>query len=151
SYADATLPDIFTPEELKGARRLVANNLKTSYFVGGANGKFLEQALPVEVQFAPVYAMTTLDYNQDGQLDLLLAGNQNQARLRFGKYDANYGVLLQGNGQGKFTYVPQAQAGLAIKGDVRSLLQLNNTLFFGLNQLPLKAFKINTGKIERPL
>ncbi|MGV3588208.1 MAG: FG-GAP repeat domain-containing protein, partial [Adhaeribacter sp.] len=143
SYADATLPDIFTPEELKGARRLVANNLKTSYFVGGANGKFLEQALPVEVQFAPVYAMTTLDYNQDGQQDLLLAGNQNQARLRFGKYDANYGVLLQGNGQGKFTYVPQAQAGLAIKGDVRSLLHLNNTLFFGINQLPLKAFKIS--------
>jgi hypothetical protein len=29
---------------------------------------------------------------------VLLAGNQNQARLRFGKADANYGVLLPGNG-----------------------------------------------------
>ncbi|WP_190277533.1 hypothetical protein, partial [Adhaeribacter rhizoryzae] len=74
---------------------------------------------------------------------LLLAGNQHQARLRFGRYDANYGVLLQGDGKGKFTYVPPGQAGLAIKGDVRSVLQLNNTLLFGLNQQPLKAFKIS--------
>ena len=35
SYADATLTDIFTEEELKGAGRLTANYFKTAYFESG--------------------------------------------------------------------------------------------------------------------
>jgi enediyne biosynthesis protein E4 len=143
SYADATLTDIFTPEELNGAGHLYSNNLRTSYFESDAQGKFREKSLPLEVQFAPVYAITTLDYNQDGKQDLLLGGNMNQARLRFGKYDANYGTLLKGNGKGQFTYVPQTQSGINIKGDVRSILNVNNTLLFGINQQPIKAYKVS--------
>jgi hypothetical protein len=148
SYADATLPDIFTAEERQGMKRLAANTLATTYFARSAGGKFVARALPVSAQVAPVYALTALDYNGDGRQDLLLAGNQNQARLRFGKYDASYGVLLQGDGQGQFTYVPQQRSGLAIKGDVRSILYLNNTLIFGVNQQGLKAYK-NNGKADK--
>ncbi|WP_161890178.1 VCBS repeat-containing protein [Pontibacter russatus] len=141
SYADATLQDIFTPEELNEAGHLSANYLQTAYFESNAQGKFQEKPLPVEVQFSPVYAMTTLDYNSDGNQDLLLGGNMSQARLRFGKYDANYGILLQGNGKGEFTYVPQARSGFQVKGDVRCILNVNNTLLFGINQQGLAAYK----------
>ncbi|WP_170252642.1 FG-GAP repeat domain-containing protein, partial [Adhaeribacter aerolatus] len=141
--ADATLKDIFTAAELQGAGHWSANNLQTSYFEGSADGKFKARTLPLEAQFSPVFAITTLDYNQDGKPDVLLAGNLNQARLRFGKYDANYGTLLQGNGAGGFTYVPQAQSGLAIKGDVRSILNIKNTLLFGINQQPIKAYRVS--------
>ncbi|RDC64330.1 VCBS repeat-containing protein [Adhaeribacter pallidiroseus] len=143
SYADATLQDIFTPEEMQGAKHLSANYLATAFFEMNATGKFVEKALPIEAQFAPVYAVTSLDYNHDGHLDLLLAGNNNQARLRFGKSDANYGTLLQGNGKGTFTYVPQTQSGLQVKGDVRSILSLKQVLLFGRNQQSVLAYKIN--------
>ncbi|RDV15402.1 RNA-binding protein [Pontibacter diazotrophicus] len=142
SYADATLRDIFTPEELAGAGHLTTNYLKTAYFESGTNGKFVEKPLPMEVQYSPVYAITTLDYNRDGNQDLLLGGNISQARLRFGKYDANYGILLQGNGKGEFTYIPQAKSGFKVNGDVRSILQVNNTLLFGINQQDVKAYKM---------
>ncbi|WP_347158405.1 VCBS repeat-containing protein [Pontibacter chitinilyticus] len=142
AYADATLHDIFTPQELKGAGHLSANYLKTAYFTGGAGGKFKEQVLPVEAQFSPVYAIQSIDYNHDGRPDLLLCGNIKQARLRFGKYDANYGVLLQGDDKGGFTYVPQNKSGLHLKGDVRSIVQVNNTLLFGINQGDVKAYKM---------
>jgi hypothetical protein len=33
SYADAGLKDIFTPEELQGAKKLLANCLSTSLFI----------------------------------------------------------------------------------------------------------------------
>lgn len=117
-----------------------ANWLGTSLFLSTKQGKFILQALPVEAQYAPVYTLSSLDYNRDGKPDLLLAGNQNQARLRFGKADANYGVLLQGDGQGQFTYIPQTKSGLQMKGDVRSVLHLNNTLLLGINQQPVKAY-----------
>ena len=141
SYADATLKDIFTEEELKGAKYLKANYLKTAYFESGKDGKFHEKTLPRQAQFSPVFTITPIDYDQDGHKDLLLCGNINQPRLRFGKYDANYGTLLKGDGKGNFTYIPQHISGFRVKGDVRSVVDLNNTLFFGINQQKVKAYK----------
>ena len=92
-------------------------------------------------QASPVYALSSLDYNNDGHPDLLLAGNLNQARLRFGKYDANYGLLLQGDGKGGFAPLSQQQSGFSLQGDVRSILNINNTLLFGLNQQQVRAYK----------
>ncbi|WP_128545988.1 VCBS repeat-containing protein [Larkinella soli] len=141
SYADATLKDIFTEEELKDAKRLEANYLKTAYFESTAGGKLREKTLPVEVQASPVFALATLDYDHDGRKDLLVGGNINRARLRFGKYDANYGMLLKGDGKGGFRYVPQRQSGFQIKGDVRSILPVGNTVWFGINQDRVQAYR----------
>jgi enediyne biosynthesis protein E4 len=142
SYADATLNDIFTKDELKGATHLEANTLKTTLFLSDANNKFIEKELPIEVQMSPVFTITTNDYDKDGKKDILLAGNITHARLKFGKYDANYGLLLRGDGQGSFSTVPQNQAGFRLQGDVRSALFLNNLVIFGINQERLKAYKM---------
>jgi len=141
SYADITLDKMFTTEELADAKQLKANYLTTALFVSGADGKFHEKPLPIQAQFAPVFTITPVDIDKDGRQDLLLCGNINHARLRFGKYDANYGVLLKGDGTGNFTYVPQYMSGLHITGDVRSVLNINNTLLFGINQKAVKAYK----------
>jgi len=143
SYAEATLTDIFTKEELEGASHLKSNFLKTAYFESNAAGKLKEKQLPLEVQSSPVYTVTAYDFDQDGKKDLLFCGNSNRARLRFGKYDANYGVLLKGDGKGNFNYVTQNKSGFALKGDVRSVLPIGNTLLFGINQQELKAYKVN--------
>ncbi len=140
-YADKDITDIFDKDDLKDAGHLTANCLSTSYFEMGANGRFTSKPLPLQVQESPVFTITPLDYNGDGVEDLLLCGNINRARLRFGKYDANYGVLLKGNGKGSFDYVPQWQSGLNLRGDVRSVLTINNTLFFGINQIPIQAYQ----------
>jgi len=140
SYADATLNDIFTKEELKDAGHLTANRLKTSYFESGDDGKLHEKELPLAVQFAPVFTITSLDFDKDGNEDLLFCGNMNHARLRFGKYDANYGVLLKGDGKGNFTYISQQQSGFNLRGDVRSVLKLNEMLLFGINGSEIKSY-----------
>ena len=141
SYADATLKDIFTPDELEGANHLQVNCLETSYFESDSKGKFHKKQLPLEAQFSPVFTITDLDYDKDSSEDLLLCGNINHARIRFGKYDANYGILLRGDGKGNFTYIPQWQSGFHLWGDVRSVLEVNNMLLFGINQQTMKAYK----------
>ncbi len=143
SYANATLKDIFTQEELNSVDHLQATYLKTAYFERGKDGKFHEKTLPVEAQFGPVCTITSLDYNKDGSEDLLLCGNINHARLRFGKYDANYGVLLKNDGKGNFNYINQQQSGFKLTGDVRSALIINDVLFLGINQSEIKAYTIN--------
>jgi hypothetical protein len=143
SYADVTMQEIFTPEELEGVNHLQANYLKTALFESMPNGKYQLHALPIQTQYAPVYTITPLDYNSDGYEDLLLCGNMNRARLRPGKYDANYGQLLQNDGKGGFTYVDQQRSGFYLKGDVRSVLSINNLLLFGINQQSIKAYEKN--------
>jgi hypothetical protein len=140
SYSNATIKNIFTEDELKDAGHLKTNYLKTAYFESGTNGKFHEKTLPLQVQFSPVYTITDIDYDNDGNEDLILCGNMNQARLRFGKYDANQGVLLKNDGKGNFSYINQQQSGFQLAGDVRSVININNTLLFGINQSGIKAY-----------
>jgi hypothetical protein len=141
SYADATMDKIFTPEELKCVKKLTTNELATACFISNGQGRLKQFALPLQAQYSPVFTITTLDYDHDGKDDLLLCGNINKARIRFGKYDANYGVLLKGDGKGNYQYISQSQSGFNIRGDVRSVLQLNNILLFALDKGKLKAYK----------
>jgi len=143
SYSDATINQVFTPEEIKGAGHLYANYLSTACFVSNGQGKLHNIPLPLEAQYAPVYAVQFIDYDHDGNADLLLCGNINNSRLRFGKYDANYGVLLKGNGKGQFKYIPQSESGFKLRGDVRGIVSIKNMLFFTINQGTMEAYKLD--------
>src|SRR5262249_170503 len=133
SYADITMEDLFQNNELKDAAHLYADHMTTTCFLSTPGGKFSIAALPVEVQYSPVYTIDTLDFNKDGKTDLLLCGNNSHAKIRLGKFDANYGILLAGDGRGKFKYVPQSESGFTVRGDVRSCVQIRNKIYFGIN------------------
>ncbi|MBC7571260.1 MAG: RNA-binding protein, partial [Spirosoma sp.] len=143
AYATAALTDLFTADELSDAKRLTANELKTLYLASTPTGTLVENELPLAAQIAPVFTITALDYNHDGHKDLLLCGNARQARLRFGRSDANFGVLLRNNGRGGFVTVPQDQSGFRLTGDVRSVLPVGNLLLFGINQQPVRGYSLN--------
>lgn len=141
SFADAGLNEIFTDNERSGMKSLKANCLETVLFIGNKDHQFVKANLPLQAQFAPVFSITNIDFDKDGDVDLLLCGNINKARLRFGNSDANYGVLLENDGKGNFTYVNQQRAGLQVKGDVRSVVVIPEYIVFGINQQPLVAYK----------
>lgn len=148
SFADATIDQVLTPDELKRAAVLQANHLATTLFLSDPTGRLRESALPGEVQYAPLYTITPFDYNGDGNKDLLFCGHNNHAPLRFGKEDANYGILLKGDGHGGFVYIDQPHSGLALRGGVRNVLQLLNTFVFSTDDGKIKAYheKLETKK-----
>lgn len=141
SYADATLTDVFRDDELKGVSTLKANYFKTAYFASSPSGVYEEKNLPDEVQFSPIFSILTMDFDQDGNKDLFLGGNVSQARLRFGKSDANQGLILKGDGMGNFTALQPSQTNLKLTGDIRSVINIKNLLLVGANRQELKAFK----------
>ncbi|MBP6024988.1 VCBS repeat-containing protein [Ferruginibacter sp.] len=136
SYADATINDVLNEEQLKNAKQLSANYLHTTWFEN-VNGKFVTRSLPVQADFSPVYAIYTDDFNGDGNTDIFLGGNVEQVRIKIGRMDANYGILLTGDGKGNFTYINQIRSGLTIKGSVRDVIKINTVgqkkLMIGLN------------------
>jgi hypothetical protein len=144
SYADATLNDVFTTAELQGAGHLTANTLATTLFLSDRSGKLHEEKLPAGVQFSPVFTITPLDYDKDGITDLLFCGNINNTRLRFGKADANFGMLLKGSKNGGFATVSQRASGFKVTGDVRSVTTIGDKILFGISQQPMRAYQLNS-------
>ena len=147
AYSTARLADIFTPENLKTATVLSASELRSVVFKN-TGSRFEKRILPVEAQFAPVHAIEILDYNLDGNPDVILAGNQNAMCVRLGVMDANYGQLFEGDGKGNFRYIPQNVSGLSLTGDVRSLkvlnLKGNRYILAGISNIGIVSYKLNS-------
>jgi len=59
------------------------------------------------------------DFDGDGRADLLVGGNLYGVPPVLGRYDASYGLLLAGMGDGRFTAVDMDRSGLMIEGQVR--------------------------------
>jgi len=125
SYANATIETIFTKDELADAGRLEADYLNT-VLIENLGDKFAIRPLPIQAQYAPVYAISAMDIDGDGDQDLVLGGNESMVRVRIGKTDADRGIVLRNDGSGNFSYVPQNQSGLNFLGDVRELLFLSD-------------------------
>lgn len=147
SYSNARLTDIFTAENLKTTTVLSASELSTVFYKN-TGSKFEKHILPMEAQFAPVHAIEILDYNQDGNQDFILAGNQSANCVRLGVIDANYGQLFEGDGKGNFRYIPQSVSGLNITGDVRSLkvmtIKGKRYLLAGVNNSGIVTYRIKS-------
>jgi hypothetical protein len=140
SYSEATINEIFSPEQLQSAKQLKAKTFETVWFEN-RNGVFMKHSLPIQANYSPVYAIGINDYNNDGKADILLGGNIEQTRIKIGKIDANYGVLLSGDGKGNFNYVPQLNSGLNVNGCVKDIISLESNgkkrvIFSINNQLP---------------
>lgn len=145
-YGIAQYKDLFTAAESKGMLHLAANNLKSSLLVNLGNGKFRLQVLPAQAQLAPVYGMVTGDYNNDGNLDVALVGNDYGTEVSTGRYDAMNGLVILGNGKGGFQPQTILQSGLFVPGDAKAMVKLrdaqgNNLLAASQNKGPLKVFR----------
>ena len=121
AYATATINDVFTPGQLKDAGVLKAETMETVYLENQGSKGFVKHTLPLPAQYAPIYGIVMEDFDRDGKKDILLAGNNTWTRIKFGRYSANHGVVLLGDGKNNFTYLPQLKSGLTLKGNVKNL------------------------------
>lgn len=146
SYSTAVISDIFSPGDLKGAGVLSATELRTVLYKNNG-AKFEKHILPQEAQFAPVYAIEVFDYNRDGNLDFVLAGNQSANCVKIGVIDASYGQLFEGDGRGNFKYISQPLSGLSMTGDVKSLkfmtVRGRRYLLAGINNYGIVTYRMN--------
>lgn len=151
SYTRQKITDIFSADELKDALKLKANVFASCYLENVGKEQFRLHPLPREAQFSPVYAIKCGDFNNDGKMDMIVAGNFYGTRIKFGEYDANRGLLLEGNGRGGFTVLDDLHSGFRISGEVRDIKDVKmasgkDILVFALNNDSVKIYAPAEGK-----
>ena len=124
-YAKADYEKIFAGKPDEAISKFSCDETRTCFLENLGNGKFVKHVLPLEVQYSPVNAILCDDFDGDGLKDLLLAGNEYQAEVMTGLYDASYGSFLKGTpGKERFIPVPPRQSGFFLKGDVKDLAMI---------------------------
>ncbi len=121
----ATLTDIFGGD-LQRSLHYQAVEFASVALLNRGNGKYEINRLPAEAQYAPIFGITARDFNADGSLDLLVAGNFYVSEVETGRADAGTGLYLKGEGGGTFTPVLPRDSGFMADRDVRDMALLRN-------------------------
>ena len=129
-YAKAGFTDLFSEQQREGMSVKQAQTAETSIVINDGKGHFSRLALPIQAQTSPIHAVLTDDYNGDGKMDILLAGNFYDVLSELGRYDANYGLLLLGSGNGadgklRFAATKPEATGFFVRGQVRHMRTLH--------------------------
>ena len=124
SYANSTIDKVLTAEEMKGALVKKATNFNSSILINDGTGKFKMQAMPELAQVSNVNGMVVDDFNADGNLDVVLCGNDHGTEISVGRYDALNGLLLKGDGKGGFKVVTIAESGVYIPGNAKAMVKI---------------------------
>jgi hypothetical protein len=121
SYKNQTIDMIFSKAEMENTVIRKVQTFESAILINDGKGNFTIKALPKAAQNSPIYAILIKDVDNDNHLDILLGGNLYAAKPEVGRYDANYGLLLKGNGKGDFEPIATTKSGFFVDGEMRDL------------------------------
>lgn len=134
-------------DQLKKLKTLEIQELSSCLFLNNAGKQFNKTILPAEIQWSAVFSFCPVDVNRDGNLDIICGGNFTGVLPYEGFYDASYGWILLGQGDGRFTVQWPASSGWYSKGSIRRILLMNQTkkqpkLLIARNNESVQEFEI---------
>ncbi len=124
-YATKSIDELFSEEVLKNTTIKSTNNFASLIAYNDGKGDFKVKELPKEVQLSCINDIETADFNNDGVLDLILAGNQHNFKPQFSRLDASRGNIMISNENG--WYVDQKSTGFLVQNEVRAMQWITNS------------------------
>ncbi|GAB4015348.1 VCBS repeat-containing protein [Spirosoma koreense] len=119
-FAGKPLNEVVNDDELKDAEEHIVNQF-ASVYLENQGGKFRVHALPTLAQVSKLFALLAIDFDQDGDLDVLGGGNFYGVSTYQGRYDASCGLVLRNEGEGRFTALSPIDTGFLLAGEVRDI------------------------------
>jgi len=128
-YAQKTIADIFSTEELTNAEVKTTHTLSSTLFYQDSPKDWQEVAMPKRVQLAPIWAIA--EY-QDG---FIVGGNHFDIDPNLGRQDALAPSFVKP--KGRSAKVMQDENLPLTMEEIRSVTVLDSVLLFGINDGPL--------------
>ena len=146
SFAKADMQEILGILDKKGMLEFTWHTASSCWLENTGKGNFRLHELPKEAQLAPINAIETIDVDQDGRLDLVIGGNEYQAEVSAGRYDASYGLILRGMADRSFEPIPPVASGFILDGNVKHIRKISGkktvtSLLVAVNNDSLRLFR----------
>jgi hypothetical protein len=144
-FGESTVSDIYTQKALDEALHLQAETFASCYFENDGKANFTMHKFPNEVQLSSTNDMIIDDFNKDGNLDILAAGNLFNMEIVTPRNDGSIGVYMEGDGRGGFKIKPASETGFFAPNDVKSLALVHlynkeQAILVGNNNAKLQIF-----------
>ncbi|HHM20773.1 MAG TPA: hypothetical protein ENJ20_02010 [Bacteroidetes bacterium] len=146
-FANAGVEDILGKENLNAALKLEVTTFSSVLLINNGD-TFAPRHLPNEAQIAPVNGIICDDFDNDGNKDLLIAGNNFDAEVETPRYDAGTGLVLKGDGTGHFQPVLCTESGFYAPQNIKdvAMLRLAGTrdrlVLLAVNNSSLEVFRV---------
>jgi hypothetical protein len=146
SFSEATLVDIYTEKDLKNSIHYQIKSF-ASVYLENKEGKFVTHKLPNLAQISNINQIIVKDFDDDSNLDLIIAGNLYSSEVETPRNDASIGLFLKGDGKGNFNPIKGLKSGLFLTGDVKDLatikIQGDTFIIAAKNDDYLQFIKVN--------
>ncbi|MFK7937392.1 MAG: VCBS repeat-containing protein, partial [Saprospiraceae bacterium] len=153
-FAAADMETVYGEDNLEKALHYSAQTFASVYIENQGNGQFKMIPLPNAAQLSSINDIKIEDYNGDGHVDILAAGNLFTSEIETPRNDAGTGVFLKGDGKGNWQSLSIDESGINVPFDVKKIATLTTAkgtrterlFLFGCNDAALQIFKLNTNK-----
>ena len=126
-YATKTVGELFPAAVFEKSIMRQSAISESVIAVNEGGGKFSIKKLPSRVQLSCICGIACSDINGDGNLDLILAGNNFEFKPQYSRLDANYGNVLLGDGKMGFVWQDYNTSGFSVRDEVKHLKQFKDS------------------------
>lgn len=147
-YALKSIDELFPSEIVENSIVKKVSHSESMLVINQGNGKFSYKILPAQVQFSCICGIQCLDVDKDGNLDLIMAGNNFEFKPQYSRLDSNYGNVLLGDGKMNFAWQDYSESGFFIKKEVKHIETLRDKegklyIVAAINDDAPKLFEVN--------
>ena len=125
-YAKKSVDELFSDSVFINTIVKQANIMESVIAINEGSGRFTVQKLPARVQLSCVCGITCTDIDQDGNLDLVMGGNNFEFKPQYSRLDASYGHVLLGDGHLNFKWQDYQNSGFFIPDEIKHLKQFRD-------------------------
>jgi hypothetical protein len=124
------------------------NTSQTVLAINDGAGNFTFKALPPQTQLSCVCGISCANVNNDGNLDIILGGNNFEFRPQYSRLDGNYGSVLLNDGNLNFDWQSYDKSGFFVKEEIKHMTQFSDQkgktyLIVAINDEKPRLFAIN--------
>ncbi|MGB6152294.1 MAG: VCBS repeat-containing protein [Pricia sp.] len=125
-YAKKTVSELFPKSVFKNTIVKQGNTMESVIAINEGGGKFSIKKLPARVQLSCVCGISCTDVDQDGNLDLIMGGNNFEFKPQYSRLDASYGHVLLGDGNLNFEWKDYENSGFFVREEIKHLKQFKD-------------------------
>ena len=147
-FAVASIEDILD-DKMEGAALKEVQMFESAWIENLGGGKLKVHKLPNKAQIAPIFTILPDDYDNDGDIDLFVAGNYHNREVETTRSDAGTGLILLNDGKGNFDPQSIIESGIYASLDARDAVLVEvgpnkrKVIIVANNNGPAQVFGLN--------